>query len=283
MSTPNDNQTKNQTETLTAKQKLYDIIFEADTPAGKAFDVTLLIAIIISILSLVFETVEVIQVQYQGFLWQLEWVITILFTLEYFLRLWCVEKPLDYAKSFFGIIDLAAILPAYLSLFFVGFQYLLIIRVLRLLRVFRVLKMARYVGEATVLGNALKASWRKIFVFVFVVINVVVIVGTLMYMIEGPEHGFNNIPTSMYWTIVTLTTVGYGDIAPGSATGKILASFLMIIGYGIIAVPTGIVTAELTRAGTHQIRLLSCPKCNCSDISEDATFCHACGVVLNDK
>ncbi len=267
---------------LSTKQKLYDIIFEADTPSGKAFDVLLLIAIIISILSLIFETVDAVHDDHKLLLFRLEWIITILFTIEYGLRLWCVEKPMTYAKSFFGIIDLGAILPAYLSLMFAGFQYLLIIRVLRLLRVFRVLKMVRYVGEAAVLGNALKASSRKIFVFVFVIINVVIIVGTLMYMIEGPEHGFNNIPTSMYWTIVTLTTVGYGDIAPETATGKLLASLLMVVGYGIIAVPTGIVTAELTKAGTHQVRLLNCPQCNCKDLDEDAVYCHACGICLDE-
>ncbi len=269
--------------TTTLKQQVYDIIFEADTPTGKAFDVVLLVAIVISILALILESIDSFQHLYSGPLQTLEWIITILFTVEYVLRLWCIEKPLNYAKSFFGIIDLAAILPAYLGFLLSGVQFLLIIRVFRLLRVFRVLKMVRYVGEATILGNALKASFHKISIFLFVVVNIIIIVGTLMYLIEGSDSGFDNIPISMYWTIVTLTTVGYGDIAPATPLGQILASILMILGYGIIAVPTGIVTAEITRGSTptkNSPELITCSNCLNEVSHSDAQYCFQCGVKI---
>jgi voltage-gated potassium channel len=236
------------------KRTVYDIIFESDTPLGKAFDVVLLVLIFLSIVVLMLDSMETFTQKHGALLQGIEWAITAVFTVEYVLRLWCVKQHWKYVYSFFGIIDLLSILPAYLGLVFTGFQYAMVIRVLRLLRVFRVLKMVRYMGEATVLGAALKASWRKISIFIFVVINIVTIVGTLMYLIEGPEHGFVNIPVSVYWTIVTLTTVGYGDIAPGTPLGQTLASVLMILGYGIIAVPTGIVSVELAQANqqTHE-------------------------------
>lgn len=259
------------------REKFYIVIFESDTRAGRVFDVVLLVLIVLSILSLMLESIETIQQQYKQVLQIVEWMITILFSIEYLLRLWCVKTPTHYARSFFGIIDLLAVLPAYISVFFAGFQYLLVIRILRLLRVFRILKMARYLGEASILSQALKASSRKITVFIFVIINIVTVVGTLMYLIEGAENGFTNIPKSVYWAIVTLTTVGYGDIAPHTPLGQVLASFLMIMGYGIIAVPTGIVSAELTQAATHEQHQKA------DTVQQTALYCQCCGQIMQDK
>lgn len=230
------------------KERLYHIIFESDTPAGKAFDVALLIAIVLSILVVTLESVAWIRVDYSVLIKTAEWVFTGLFTIEYALRIYCAPHRLRYVRSFYGIIDLISIIPTYLSLFVVGTQYALVIRSLRLLRVFRVLKLTHFLGEAEVLRKALHQSAAKIIVFLGVVITMVFIVGALMYLIEGPENGFTSIPTSVYWAVVTLTTVGYGDIAPKTVAGQTLATIVMIMGYGIIAVPTGIVSVEMSRA-----------------------------------
>jgi voltage-gated potassium channel len=227
---------------------MYHVIFESDTPAGKAFDVALLIAIVMSILVVTLESVSWIRVDYSALIKTAEWVFTVLFTIEYALRIYCAPRRLRYVRSFYGIIDLISIIPTYLSLFVAGTQYALVIRSLRLLRVFRVLKLTHFLGEAEVLRRALHQSAAKIIVFLGVVITMVFIVGALMYLIEGPENGFTSIPTSVYWAVVTLTTVGYGDIAPRTVAGQTLATIVMIMGYGIIAVPTGIVSVEMSRA-----------------------------------
>jgi voltage-gated potassium channel len=236
------------------KEKLYRIIFLSDTPSGKAFDVGLLIFILLSILIIMLESVEGIDQRYSIGLRNMEWAITILFTLEYLVRIYCARSRKGYLLSFYGIVDLVSILPTYLSVFIVGSQYVLIVRSLRLLRVFRVLKLYHFLSEAETLGLALRQSMAKITVFIGTVITVIFIVGSLMYLIEGPENGFTSIPVSVYWAIVTLTTVGYGDIAPRTVTGQLLASIVMIMGYGIIAVPTGIVSVELSRADKNSKR-----------------------------
>ena len=208
-----------------------------------------------------------------------EWFFTILFTLEYILRLVAVKRPFRYALSFYGLVDLAAIVPTYLGLFLPGTQFFLTVRILRLLRIFRILKLAEYTSESRIITSALKASQKKIFVFLVAVLTIVTVVGSLMYVVEGEEHGFINIPTGIYWAIVTLTTVGYGDLSPQTALGKILASLVMIMGYGIIAVPTGIVTAELTRAGKPASTQV-CPECHAEPHDIDALHCKYCGAKL---
>lgn len=259
------------------KKKLYIIIFEADTPSGKAFDVILLWAILISIIAVMLESVPSLQAEYHSLFVITEWVLTIAFSIEYIIRIIAVEKSRKYVFSFYGIIDLLALLPTYLSLIFAGTHYLLIIRALRLLRVFRILKLGRFVGESEHLGRALKASRHKIVVFIGAVITIVMIMGTMMYMVEGGENGFTSIPRSVYWAIVTLTTVGYGDIAPQTVLGQTLASALMILGYAIIAVPTGIVTAELTKTSRD---IKKCPECNENGHEHDAVHCKYCGKAL---
>lgn len=263
------------------RDRLHQIIFEADTPAGRAFDLTLLCAIVLSVLAVVLESVQAIQASYGPWLRAAEWLFTVLFTVEYLVRLAVVRRPLQYAVSLFGLVDLIAIVPSWLALFVPGAQTLLVIRALRLLRVFRVLKMAGFLREARVLGAAVRASGRKIAVFLGAVLTIVVIVGSLMYVVEGPEHGFVNIPESMYWAIVTLSTVGYGDIAPATPLGKLLASFVMALGYGIIAVPTGIVTVELAAAARGAaITTQACPACGRDGHDPDARFCKFCGTKL---
>ncbi|MDD4498438.1 MAG: ion transporter [Methanosarcinaceae archaeon] len=261
------------------RKKLYIIIFEADTPAGKIFDEALILAILLSVIVVMLDSVSKIAASYGYFFSSLEWIFTILFTVEYLLRFLCVNRPLRYATSFFGIIDLMAILPTYLSLLLPGSQYLVVIRSLRLLRIFRVLKLAQYLGEADLLIRALLASRRKITLFLFTVLNLVVILGSLMYVIEGPESGFTSIPRSIYWAIITLTTVGYGDIVPETNLGQALASVVMIIGYSIIAVPTGIVTSELTHASKPS-KGKACQNCNFAGHDIDAKFCKRCGARL---
>ncbi|MGW8122647.1 ion transporter [Roseivirga echinicomitans] len=261
------------------RKKIYIIIFEADTPAGKAFDVALLWAIVISVLAVILESVKSLNEDYGLLFKVVEWVLTIIFSLEFILRIYVSEKPRKYAFSFYGIIDLLAVLPAYVSLVFTGTQYLLIIRALRLLRVFRILKLGRFVGEGEQLARALKASRHKITVFLGSVLTVVMIAGTAMYMIEGGENGFTSIPVSMYWAIVTLTTVGYGDIAPQTVVGQALASFIMIMGYAIIAVPTGIVTAELTKDNAER-KKVKCPSCHQTGHDAVSHFCKFCGTAL---
>ncbi|HAA14139.1 MAG TPA: ion transporter [Cytophagales bacterium] len=259
---------------------LFIIIFESDTPKGKAFDVALLIAILSSIIVVMLETVGDYSIKFASLFFTLEWSFTVLFTLEYVLRILVVDRPRRYIFSFYGIIDLLSIIPTFLSLLIAGSQYLLVIRAIRLLRVFRVLKLTRFMGEAEVLRTALLQSMAKITVFIGAVITLVVIMGCLMYLIEGPEHGFRNIPISVYWAIVTLTTVGYGDIAPETPLGQIVASVIMILGYGIIAVPTGIVSVELSKAEKSQKKPGPCPNCGAKKHAHDAKFCRVCGYHL---
>jgi voltage-gated potassium channel len=258
------------------------VIFEADTPAGKAFDVALLASIVASIVVVMLDSVEAIRSSHRQLLYAAEWVFTGFFTLEYLLRLVCVREPLRYARSLFGIIDLLAILPTYLSLLLPGAQSLLVIRALRLLRAFRIFKLATYLSEANVLVGALQASRRKVGVFLSTVLIIALIVGSTMYLIEGPEHGFTSIPRAMYWAIVTVTTVGYGDIAPHTVAGQVVASILMIIGYCIIAVPTGIVSAELIHA-REPVTTRSCPSCLSEGHQHFARFCRDCGQPLAES
>ena len=259
------------------RERLHEVIFEAETPAGKAFDVALLLCIVASVVTVLLESVASIRAQHGPILRALEWGFTLLFTVEYVLRLACVRRPLRYALSFFGLVDLLAIVPTYLSFFVAGAQSLIVIRALRLLRIFRVLKLGHFVGEARMLRAALHASLRKITVFLGTVLTIVLIVGALMYLVEGETSGFTSIPQSMYWAIVTLTTVGYGDIAPQTILGKLLASVVMILGYGIIAVPTGIVTVELAHARRAPITTEACPDCGAGGHDSDAVFCKFCG------
>ena len=262
---------------MTTRQKLHEIIFEADTRAGKLFDILLIISILLSIAVVMLDSVTEIRVNYSSLLYALEWVFTLLFSIEYLLRIYCVNSPARYMLSFFGMIDLLAILPTYLSLAVPSTQYLIVIRVLRVLRIFRVLKLANYLGEARTLMKALKASRLKITVFLFTVLTIVVIMGSLMYLIEGEANGFTSIPKSIYWAIVTLTTVGYGDISPKTGLGQGFAAIIMIMGYAIIAVPTGIVSAELTYAGAAKISTQACPNCSLEGHDSDASFCKYCG------
>lgn len=262
------------------KRRLYQIVFEADTPAGKAFDVGLLALIVVSVVAVSLESVDGVRAEMGGALTAIEWVVTVLFTIEYLIRLAIVERPAAYARSFFGIVDLLAVLPAYLSLLLPGAQSLAVIRVLRLLRVFRVLKLVRYLTEEQMLVSALRASRRKILVFVLGVLSICLVAGTLAYLIEGPENGFTSIPRGVYWAVVTLTTVGYGDLAPRTVTGQILAVVLMIGGYGVIAVPTGIVGVEVARASLRPAGARACPRCLCESHDTDARFCKLCGTAL---
>lgn len=264
------------------RSKLHEVIFEADTPAGRAFDVVLLVLILVSIVAVCLESVGPIREEHGTFLRILEWILTGLFTVEYALRLYCVRRPSRYATSFFGVVDLLAILPTYLSFVVTGSQSLLVIRALRLLRVFRVLKLAHFLGEARMLHAAVRASVRKIIVFLGTVLTLILIVGSLMYLIEGPENGFTSIPRSIYWAIVTMTTVGYGDIAPQTVPGQVLASIIMILGYGIIAVPTGIVTVELAghSKDPDKVSTQACPGCGGEGHTWDAKHCKHCGARL---
>ncbi|KGK85840.1 ion transporter [Desulfosporosinus sp. HMP52] len=268
---------------LSLKEKLYIVIFQANTRAGRAFDVALLWLILISITCIMMETLPNLSKSYLEYLYWIEWVITILFTIEYITRILIVRNKLKYLKSFFGIIDLLAILPAYLSIFIAGSQFALILRVFRLLRVFRILNLGKYVGESYSLLNALKASRYKITVFLEAVLVVVVIVGTLMYLIEGETSGFNSIPASVYWAIVTLTTVGFGDITPITPLGRVVASLLMLLGYGVIAVPTGIVSSELARTRSGKANWRICTSCSTITEDEGANFCKNCGLELEKR
>jgi voltage-gated potassium channel len=264
------------------REKLRVIIFEADTPAGKAFDVGLLVAICLSVLAVTLDSVNAYQSQHGRALDIAEWVFTLLFSVEYALRLTCSPRPLRYARSFFGVVDLLAILPTYLSLLFPGAESMAVIRGLRLLRIFRVFKLGQFLGEASLLRNALASSRHKITVFLGTITILVTILGTAMYLIEGEEHGFTSIPAAIYWSIVTMTTVGYGDMAPITVSGKVLASIVMILGYSIIAVPTGIVTAEIVEgaAAARRITTRSCPSCLSEGHERDATYCKDCGASL---
>lgn len=262
------------------RARLHEVIFEADTPAGKGFDVGLLVAILASVLVVILESVSWVRAEWGFVLRGLEWTFTILFTVEYVLRLLAVERPGLYARSFFGIVDLLAIVPTYLSVLLPGTQSLLVIRMLRLLRIFRIFKLGRYVGEADVLAKALRSSRPKILVFLWSVLAIVVVVGSVMYLVEGEENGFTSIPVGIYWAVVTLTTVGYGDIAPQTVLGRILATALMITGYGIIAIPTGIVSVELADAKRRGVSGQACPGCGAQGHDPEASYCNQCGAAL---
>lgn len=266
------------------RTRLHEVIYEADTPAGKVFDVLLLIVIIASIIFVMLESVDSIDKKYHDFLDTAEWVVTFLFTLEYIARIITVKNPSKYIFSFFGVIDLLSTIPKYLSFFLVGSQSLVALRALRLLRIFRILKLARYIGASTNLTRALKLSRAKIMVFMLFVLILCVILGTIMYLVESSQDsGFTSIPRSIYWSIVTLTTVGYGDIAPASALGQFIASFIMLMGYAIIAVPTGIVSAEFSKLRKNiHTNTQSCPHCLAENHLDDAKFCHNCGYSLHE-
>jgi voltage-gated potassium channel len=266
----------NKPEGKSLRVKIFEVIFEADTPGGKVFDIILMWSIIISVGTVLLESIEEIRLDYGYELLLIEWFFTFLFTIEYILRLISVKNSARYALSFFGIVDLLAITPTYLSLLLPGGQYFIVIRILRLLRVFRIFKLTHFLSQADVLSRALKASRAKIIVFILTVLTIVVIIGSLMYVIEGPENGFTSIPTSIYWAIVTLTTVGYGDIAPNTPLGQVLASFVMLLGYSIIAVPTGIVTVELAEASKKRNDTQVCPNCLTEGHDIDAVYCKYC-------
>jgi voltage-gated potassium channel len=263
----------------TLRARVAEIVFGHDTWAGKAFDVALILAIIGSVSVVMLETVASVREAHLPALRAAEWGFTILFTVEYAVRLWCSPNPLRYARSFFGVVDLISILPTYLSLFAYGAQALLTVRSLRLIRIFRVLKLGQYTSEASHLGHALSRSRQKITVFLAVVLTLVLVLGSLMYLVEGPENGFTSIPRAVYWAIVTLTTVGYGDITPHTVGGQLLASLVMILGYGIIAVPTGIVTVELGRSAAA-VRTRDCARCALAGHDADARYCKRCGEPL---
>lgn len=261
------------------RQRVYELVFEAETPSGRIFDITLISLILLSVLAVFLESVRSIREIFGPELFVAEWFFTILFSIEFVLRLIAVRRPVRYILSFYGLVDLLAILPTYISLFVPGTQYFLVIRILRLLRIFRVLKLTAYISEGRVISTALKASKQKIIVFLVAIVTIVTVVGSLMYVVEGEEHGFTDIPTGIYWAIVTLTTVGYGDLSPKTGLGKFLASVVMIMGYGIIAVPTGIVTAELTRAAKSASTHV-CQECHAEGHDLDAVHCKYCGSLL---
>ena len=264
------------------REKIHEIIYEADTPEGKLFDVILLITIIASILLVMLESVESIDFKYHDYLNIGEWIITIFFSIEYILRIISIKKPLKYVFSFYGIIDLLSTIPMYLTFILVGSHSLVALRALRLLRVFRILKLARYTGASEKLTLAMRASKAKISVFLFFIVIVCIILGTVMYMVEGQENGFTNIPKSIYWAIVTLTTVGFGDIAPQTPLGQLIASVIMILGYAVIAIPTGIVSSELTKSTLNEdVNTQSCPNCLKEKHKDNAIYCYNCGSVLN--
>lgn len=266
------------------KEQIHEIIFEADTKWGKRFDISLMVIIILSVVVVMLETVPSLEEHYQHLFYTLEWIFTIFFTVEYILRLYCVYRPIKYATSFFGIVDLLAILPTFLSVVFVGAQSLLVIRILRLMRVFRIFKLWHFLSEGRQLVRALKASQAKITVFMVFVLLMVTIIGSVMYLIEGgvEESGFSSIPQSIYWAIVTLTTVGYGDITPQTDFGRFLSAMVMMLGYAVLAVPTGIVSVELFGA-KEQENTQACRFCSQEGHADDAIHCKFCGELLNDN
>jgi len=269
------------------RRRLHEVIFEADTPAGLAFDTALLVAIVLSVLVVILASMEEVARDWGQALFWAEWVFTILFTVEYVLRLAVVARPGLYARSFYGIVDLTSIIPTYLSLFVSGAESLLVVRMLRMLRLFRVFKLANHLDEGRMIVDALQRSARKITVFMTTVVALITIMGAFMYVIEGPEHGFTSIPIGMYWAAVTITTVGYGDISPGTPVGKLLATVAMLLGYAIIAVPTGIVGAEMARemngeGGSGRVHNPhACPACGAEGHHMDAVYCRVCGAPLH--
>ncbi|MHC5309230.1 ion transporter [Myroides sp. LJL116] len=267
------------------KQKIYIIIYGSNTIAGKLFDVALLGVILLSVFLVMLESVQSVDMKHHTALKFLEWVITVFFTIEYVLRIISNKKPLNYIFSFYGIVDFVSILPMYLSFFIADVQILTVVRALRLLRLFQILNLVPYIGQESHLKLAIKASRTKIIVFVYFILVMSIILGALMYVIEGKENGFTNIPRSIYWCIVTLTTVGYGDIAPQTIQGQMIASLIMIMGYGIIAVPTGIVTAEFSNIKRNRLdarNRRNCPSCTTTIYDDDANYCYNCGQKLTD-
>lgn len=265
------------------RDKLYEVIFEADTPAGKTFDILLLIVIVLSTITIMLESVHSVSVAHHHSFVVAEWMFTILFTAEYIARIVAARRKLKYLLSFLGIIDLLSIIPSYLAIFLNGAQIFLVIRVVRLFRVFRILKLAHFLGAGNTLRAALMASRHKISVFLFSVVLIVILSGSLMYVIEGAAHGFTSIPRSVYWAVVTLTTVGYGDIAPQTFPGQFIASLIMVLGYGILAVPTGIVSSEMINIKSREkLSTQVCPQCMRDGHDADAIFCKFCGSELND-
>ena len=262
------------------REKIYEVVFGTESPAGRTFDLLLLIAIVLSVGTVMLDSVEPLHWKYNDLFHSAEWFFTILFTFEYIARLSCVRSPAKYAKSFFGIVDLLSIIPTYLSLLLPGSEAFLVIRILRVLRIFRVLKLVFHLREGEFIMKALKASRPKITVFLFAIVTLCILLGSVMYIIESPDDGFTSIPRSIYWAVVTLTTVGYGDISPQTELGQAVAAFVMILGYGMIAVPTGIVTAEMTRAKHDDTLRLHCPVCEDRDHEARARFCKSCGEAL---
>lgn len=267
---------------MITKDKIHEIIFEADTKAGKRFDIWLIIFILLSVFGVMLSSVSSIDEQYGYILHNLEWFFTFLFTIEYMLRIYSVQKPWKYIFSFMGIVDFLAIIPTYLVFIYVPIGVLVDIRILRLLRIFRVFKLSSYLRGAYTMQIALRSSRPKIIVFLLSVVLLVVLLGTLMYVIEGQQNGFDNIPKSIYWSVVTLTTVGYGDVVPVTALGKLIASIIMIMGYGIIAVPTGIVSADMARHSSKSVSTQACRSCSKEGHDVDATHCKFCGEQLNE-
>lgn len=264
------------------RERWHEVIFGHESRAGRNFDVILIVLILASVGVAMADTVPEIHARHGAVFLALEWGFTLLFTAEYLVRLAVVRRPLRYARSFFGVIDLLAVLPTWLSLLFPGAQYLLVIRVLRILRVFRVLKLLRYVDESRLLLGAMVNSWRKIFIFLLAIVTIVTVFGAVMYLVEGPEQGFTSIPLSMYWAVVTVATVGFGDLVPATALGRFIASILILIGYGIIAVPTGIYTAELVSSARQARDMRRCAQCELTGHDLDAAYCRACGASLGD-
>jgi voltage-gated potassium channel len=265
------------------RRRAHDTIFGSDTPAGRAFDVGLMVVIMTSVLVVMLDSVAPLAQRYGPRLHVLEWLFTALFTLEYLLRLACVQRPLDYARSFFGIVDLLAVLPTYIATFAPELAVLVDVRVLRLLRIFRVLKLGQYMEEFQFLAQAFRDSRRKILVFLTAVFMAVLVGGTVMYVVEGPQNGFSSIPVSVYWAVTTMTTVGFGDITPRTDLGRLIASFMMLLGWGVLAVPTGIVTAEMTaRRTTGLVLRRICPACGAAGHDGDASYCRLCGAALDD-
>ncbi len=264
------------------QRRMHEVIFEADTAAGKAFDVILLVVIVLSVIIVMLDSVQSINQAYRRPLMIAEWAITILFTIEYIARLACIGRPMRYVFSFYGVVDLLAVIPTYLSLFIVGSQSLVVIRALRLVRIFRVFKLTRYLREAHALLMALRETRERITVFLVFILTVIVIIGSVMYLVEGtqPDTGFTSIPRSIYWAIVTMTTVGYGDIAPQTILGQVLAAAVMILGYAIIIVPIGVFSAEMVAATHRGVGTQVCPNCAAEGHDRDAVYCKYCGTRL---
>ena len=263
------------------KRQLRTIIFGTDTPAGRYFDIALMVCIVLSVGLVFLDTVEIFHREYGQLISVLEWVFTIIFTIEYGLRLYCATHPVLYARSFYGVVDLLSVLPSYLALLIPGANFTLVIRILRLFRIFRVLKLLRYLSEGNVLLRAMMQSSRKVFLFFFSVSLIVMVLSSVMYVVEGPDNGFSSIPKSVYWTIVTITTVGYGDITPKTGLGQAIAAFTMLIGYSIIAIPTGILTAEISQEVGRHRDLRSCNQCHKTGHDIDAMYCSRCGCELD--